>query len=114
MKRLLRIKRKQNPRSLISLRDISKEDMLSIIKLAEKIKKSPSRYQAKLKGKTLLMLFAKPSLRTHLSFEVAMYQLGGHPIYYSLGDSVLGKKESIKDAAIVISRYVNIIMARLF
>ena len=115
MKRILSKAGKQKKhRSLISLKGLSKEEILNIIKLAEKIKKSPSKYQSKLKGKTLLMLFAKPSLRTHLSFEVAMYQLGGHPIYYSLGDSVLGKKESIKDAAIVISRYVNIIMARLF
>src|SRR3989344_4790217 len=102
------------PRSLISIKDLSKQEIESIIALAVKIKKHPKKYQSKLKGKVLLMLFAKPSLRTHLSFEVAMYQLGGHPIYYSMSDSVLGKKESIKDAARVMSRYVNIIMARLF
>lgn len=107
-------RKRQKTRNLISLKDLSKEEMVSIIKLAEKIKKHPSRYQSKLRGKTLLMIFAKPSLRTHLSFEVAMLQLGGHAIFYSLSESVLGKKESIKDAAIVISRYVNIIMARLF
>ena len=102
------------PRSLISIKDLSKQEIESIIALAVKIKKHPKKYQSKLKGKVLLMLFAKPSLRTHLSFEVAMYQLGGHPIYYSLAESVLGKKESIKDAAKVMARYVNIIMARLF
>src|SRR3989344_2261799 len=115
MKRILSITRKKKKsRSLISLKDLSKEEILAIINLASKIKKYPSRYSNKLKGQSLLMMFAKPSLRTHLSFEVAMYQLGGHPIYYSMSDSVLGKKESIKDAARVMSRYVNIIMARLF
>ena len=115
MKRILSITRKKKKsRSLISLKDLSKEEILAIINLASKIKKYPSRYSNKLKGQSLLMMFAKPSLRTHLSFEVAMYQLGGHPIYYSMSDSVLGKKESIKDAARVMSRNVNIIMARLF
>ena len=60
------------------------------------------------------MLFAKPSLRTHLSFDVAMYQLGGHAIFYDLSHSVLGEKESIKDFSKVTSRYVNVIMARLY
>ena len=61
------------------------------------IKRKPKKYSKRLKGKTLLMLFAKPSLRTHLSFDVAMYQLGGHAIFYDLSHSVLGEKESIKD-----------------
>lgn len=107
-------RKKQKTRSLISIKDLSREEILTIIKLAEKIKKSPSRYSKKLKGKTLLMIFAKPSLRTHLSFEVAILQLGGHAIFYSLSESVLGGKESIKDGAKVMSRYVDVIMARLF
>jgi len=114
IRRIISLRKKANIKSLISINDPSKEDILNIIKLAEKIKKYPSKYQSKLKNQVLLMIFAKPSLRTHLSFEVAMLQLGGHAIYYSTSDSVLGKKESIKDAAIVMSRYVNIIMARLF
>jgi ornithine carbamoyltransferase len=61
-----------------------------------------------------MMLFAKPSLRTRLSFETGMTQLGGHAIYYDIKDSPLGKKESIKDTSIVASRFVNIIMARLY
>lgn len=116
MKRIIRrLKRtSKKPRSLISIKDLSKEDIESIINLAVKIKKSPKSYKSKLKDKVLLMMFAKPSLRTHLSFEVAAFQLGCHPIFYSTSDSVLGKKESIKDAAFVMARYVDIIMARLF
>jgi len=99
---------------LLSLKDYSREEILDFISLAEKIKRKPKKYSKKLQGKTLLMLFAKPSLRTHLSFDVAMYQLGGHAIFYDLSHSVLGEKESIKDFSKVTSRYVNVIMARLY
>ncbi|MEK6856374.1 MAG: ornithine carbamoyltransferase, partial [Nanoarchaeota archaeon] len=99
---------------LLTLKDFSSEEILDLINLAEKIKKRPRRYSKELKGKTLVMLFAKPSLRTHLSFDVAMYQLGGHAIFYDLSHSVLGEKESIKDFSKVTSGYVNVIMARLY
>lgn len=99
---------------LLSLKDCSRQEILDFIKLAEKIKRKPRKYSKRLKGKTLLMLFAKPSLRTHLSFDLAMYQLGGHAIFYDLSHSVLGEKESIKDFSKVTSRYVDVIMARLY
>ncbi|MBI2507637.1 ornithine carbamoyltransferase [Candidatus Woesearchaeota archaeon] len=99
---------------LLSIKDFSKEEILDFISLAEKIKRKPKKFSKKLLGKTLLMLFAKPSLRTHLSFDIAMYQLGGHAIFYDLSHSVLGEKESIKDFSKVTSRYVNVIMARLY
>ncbi len=99
---------------LITLKNYSEKEILELIELAEKIKKNPENYSERLKGKTLLMLFAKPSLRTHLSFDVGMYKLAGHAIYYDLSNSPLGKKESIKDGAKVMSRYVDIIMARLY
>ena len=99
---------------LLSLKDYSKQEILDFISLAEKIKRKPKKFSKRLKGKTLLMLFAKPSLRTHLSFDIAMYQLGGHAIFYDLSHSVLGEKESIKDFSKVTSRYVNVIMARLY
>lgn len=99
---------------LISLKNYSEIEILDIISLAQKIKKQPKNYSTKLKGKTLLMLFAKPSLRTRLSFEIAMLQLGGHAIFYDIANSPLGKKESIKDGAKVISRFCDAIMARLF
>ena len=99
---------------LLSLKDFSRKEILNFISLAEKIKKKPKEYSRRLSGKTLLMLFAKPSLRTHLSFDVAMYQLGGHAIFYDMSHSVLGEKESIKDFSRVTSRYVDVIMARLY
>lgn len=99
---------------LLSINDLSKKEILKLIKLGQKIKKKPWKYSVKLPGKTLLMLFAKPSLRTNLSFNVGMHQLGGHAIFYDLGFSKWGKKESIKDSSRVLSRYVDIIMARLY
>jgi len=106
----------------LSLRDFRKDELEHIIDqsiiIKNLMKDKPSEYAtgfAKiLEGKTLMMLFEKPSLRTRLSFETGMTQLGGHAIYYSIKDSPLGKKESIQDTAIVASRFVDIIMARLF
>ncbi len=101
-------------RNLLSVNDFSKPEVLHIIEWAKRIKKNPNAYATALKDKTLLMLFEKPSLRTRLSFEVGMTQLGGHAIFYSIKDSPLGKKESISDTARTASRYVDIIMARTF
>ena len=101
-------------KDLIKLEGYSEKEILDFLKLASQIKKDPHEYTEKLKGKVLVMLFAKPSLRTHLSFDVAMHKLGGHAIYYNLENSPLGKKESIKDGAHVMSRYVDVIMARLY
>jgi ornithine carbamoyltransferase len=107
---------------LLDLTELSPDDLSSILDLASKIKGSMKnnpdeyrdRWSRKLEGKTLLMLFEKPSLRTRISFEVGMTQLGGHAIFYSIKDSPLGKKESISDTAKVISRMCDIMMARLF
>ena len=100
----------------------SPDDITSLLDLALEIKSlmssNPDEYRkswgVSLEGKTLLMLFEKPSLRTRVSFEVGMTQLGGHAIFYSIKDSPLGKKESISDTARVISRMCDIMMARLF
>jgi ornithine carbamoyltransferase len=99
---------------LVTLKSYTEKDILNIISLAQKIKRQPKKYSTKLKGKSLLMLFAKPSLRTHLSFDLAMHQLGGHSIFYDLKNSSIGKKESWKDASRVMSRYVDGIMARVY
>lgn len=101
-------------RNLLSLKDLTKKEFLEIIELAEELKKNPKKCVNAMSCKTMLMIFSKPSLRTHLSFDIAMYQLGGHAIYYDLSHSTLGKKESIKDFASVISRYVDVIVARLY
>ena len=99
---------------LISLIGWKSEDILDLISHAAKIKKHPEKYFDVLKNKTMLMIFEKPSLRTRVSFEVGMTQLGGHAIYMDTKDSPLGEKESLADTAKASSRYCDIIMARLF
>ena len=104
------------------------KDFLSIIDCTPEFLKDLLRISTKLKrlytfggndlclaGKTLAMLFEKPSLRTRISFQVAMTDLGGHPIYVKPEDiGGIGKREPIKDIARVLSRYVDGIMARTF
>jgi len=101
-------------RHLLKVSDFTKEECLKIIDKSIEIKGNIEAHTSDLKDKTLLMLFEKPSLRTRISFEVGMTQLGGHAIFYSIKDSPLGKKENISDTAQCISRYCDIIMARVF
>ena len=101
-------------RHLLKVSDFSKEECKKVINKSIEIKKNPKKYTSLLEGETLLMLFEKPSLRTRISFETGMQQLGGHAIFYSIKDSPLGKKENISDTAKVASRFVNLIAARVF
>jgi ornithine carbamoyltransferase len=101
-------------RDMLDIADVKTMELLHLLDLSDKLKKKPAEYSQKLKGKTLLMLFEKPSLRTRVSFEVGMTQLGGHAIYYDISTSPMGKKETVEDTAKTASRYVDIIMARLF
>ena len=100
---------------LLSLTDWTRERIQEILASAVHIKQHPDDYIQALAGCILLMIFEKPSLRTRVSFESAMLQLGGHSIYYDLGTSPLGSgKETIADTARTASRYVQGIMARMF
>lgn len=99
-------------KDFVSVSDLDPDDLQRILNSAREMKQNSSG--PALQGKTLAMIFEKPSLRTRVSFEVAMLQLGGHAIYLA-GDEVgLGKREPMPDMARVLSRYVDIIMARTF
>ena len=108
--------------NLITLKDFTPAEIRLVIEKAIAIKSmmksNPGRYLDEysgiLKGKSMLLIFEKPSLRTYISFDAAMAQLGGHPIFYSTKDSYLGTKETMYDTAKTVSRFVDIIMARLY
>ena len=103
-------------RSLDSLLHFTKEEIEQILKTAVLLKSQLLRGEEHplLKGKTLTMIFEKPSTRTRVSFEVGMWQLGGYALYLNAGDLQLGRGETIADTAQVLSRYANGIMARVF
>ncbi|MFH1017853.1 MAG: ornithine carbamoyltransferase [Pseudomonadota bacterium] len=104
----------RKPRHLLKVSDFSRQECESVISRAIELKKDRFGHSDLLKNSTLLMLFEKPSLRTRVSFEAGMTQLGGHAIFYSIKDSPLGKKENIHDTARCASRFADIIAARVF
>ena len=100
---------------LITLKNWSPAKIRAVLDLAKDVKAHPKKYNQAMAQKTLLMIFEKPSLRTRLSFEAGMTQMGGHAIYYHTGNSPMGSgKETISDSIKTASRFVDIIMARLF
>jgi ornithine carbamoyltransferase len=99
-------------RNLLSVADLSAEDIWHLIEAAINLKQR--KRKAYLKEKVLALLFEKPSLRTRVSFEVAMWQLGGNTLYLSPDEVGLGKREKVSDVARALSRYVDGIVARTF
>jgi ornithine carbamoyltransferase len=99
---------------LVSERDWSRQDIEEVFDLARKMKAEPAAYRRALEGRSLAMIFQKPSTRTRVSFEVGMAQLGGSALYLGAGDIQLGRGETVPDTARVLSRYVDGIMARVF
>jgi ornithine carbamoyltransferase len=99
---------------LISLKDWSTEEIHELFALTQKLKAEPQTFRRALEGRTLAMIFQKPSTRTRVSFEVGMYQLGGTALFLGANDIQLGRGETIADTARVLSRYVDAIMARVF
>ena len=103
-------------RSFTRVADWSREDLLEVLDLADELKRLQQAREEHhlLPGRTLGMIFQKPSTRTRVSFEVGIYQLGGTGLYLSAGDLQLGRGETIKDSAVVLSRYLDAIMIRTF
>ena len=98
----------------LSLKDVSSEEWQEIFDLSKDVKENPQKYSKALAGKTLGMIFQKSSTRTRVSFEVGMFQLGGHALFLSSNDIQIGRGETIADTARVLSRMLDIIMARVF
>ena len=103
-------------RDLVSIRDFTREEIEALFSLATDLKRRLKRGKShpRLSGKTLALIFEKPSLRTRVSFEVAMTHLGGHAIYLAPQDIRLGARETVEDGARNLSRWVDGIVARTF
>lgn len=101
-------------KDLLSIQDLGSQEIFEIINLAEDIKANPAKYQDALKGKSIGLIFQKPSNRTRVSFEIGMFQMGGHSIYLGSSELGMGGRESVKDVACVLSRYLNGIVARTY
>lgn len=101
-------------RHLNSISDLSKTEVLNIFRKSLDIKRNPFKYKNKLRNRTMAMIFEKPSLRTRVSFEAGMTQLGGHAIYLGSSDIQMGVRETPGDIARNLERMVDIIMARVF
>jgi ornithine carbamoyltransferase len=103
-------------RDFISLKDYTREELYFYLHTAEHMKSQTRAdvFVSALVGRSLAMVFQKPSLRTRASFDIGMHQLGGHAIYLGPDEIQLGKREAIKDVASVLDRYADGIMARVF
>lgn len=100
-------------RDLLSIAELSPDEVDRILRTALSLKRDGGGEDL-LRGKTLALLFEKPSLRTRVSFDVAMQELGGHAIYLSQAEVGLGQREPVADIARVLSRYVDVISARVY
>ncbi|MCP3979074.1 MAG: ornithine carbamoyltransferase [bacterium] len=101
-------------RDLVSLLDFDSASLGRILELALEVKARPGDFSKALERKTLFMYFEKPSLRTRVTFEAGMTQLGGHAIYYTAADGKIGKRESVADVARNLERWVDGAMCRTF
>jgi len=101
-------------RDLISLLDFSSDELERILEVAVEVKANPDQYTDSLTGRTLFMYFEKPSLRTRVTFEAGMTQLGGHAIYFTAADGRIGVRESVEDVARNLERWVDAAMCRTF
>ena len=98
----------------LSLHEFSPAEMEGLLTLAAQVKAHPGEFSDALKGKTATLIFEKPSLRTRVTFEVGMAQLGGSAIYLSPADIALGKREAVKDVARNLARWVQVVIVRTF
>ncbi len=94
--------------------ELNKEQLLALITLAINIKNNPADYSQVLAGKSIAMIFEKPSLRTHVSFDMGINKLGGHALYLGQQNGKLGERERVSDYAKNLSCYADAIVARVF
>ncbi len=101
-------------RDYLRVFDFDKEEFQALIQRAKELKEGKNSSKCPIIGKSVGMIFEKPSTRTRVSFEVAIYQLGGHPVYLSPRELQLSRGETVRDTAQVLSRYLNAVVIRTF
>lgn len=101
-------------RHLVSINDLEAADIEELLRDAAQLKRERRPAPPPLAGRTAALIFEKPSLRTRMSFDVAMYELGGHVVYLSPAEVGLGRRESVADVARVVSRYADVAILRTF
>jgi ornithine carbamoyltransferase len=101
-------------RNYLSVDDLEPRELHALFDLAAKVKADPGAYRDRLTGRSIALIFEKPSTRTRVSFEVGVAELGAHPLVISSGDLQLGRGETIEDTGRVLSRYVQAIVLRTF
>jgi len=99
-------------KDLISIKDLEAGEIFGTLDLAAKMKADKAAYSGALKGKSVALIFQKPSNRTRVSFEIGINSLGGHALYLGPGEIDMGVREAVKDVACVLSRYIDGIVAR--
>jgi ornithine carbamoyltransferase len=111
---MLDVSKELEGRPFTRVADFSRDELELVLDTAARMKRAPREDQHLLPGRSLGMIFQKPSTRTRVSFEVGIAQLGGHALYLRSDDLQLGRGETIKDTAVVLSRYLDAIMIRTF
>jgi ornithine carbamoyltransferase len=101
-------------KDFLSVHDLSLYEYNKLMELTEEVKKNPKKFKTRLAGKILALIFEKPSLRTRVTFEAGMIQLGGEAIYLAPSDIQIGKRESVADVGHNLERWVDGIMIRTF
>jgi ornithine carbamoyltransferase len=108
------VQKRLRGRDLLSLLDLSAEEIREILALGVEVKSEPARYRGALAGRSLFLYFEKPSLRTRVTFEVAMAELGGSSLYYTAAEGRIGVRESVADVARNLDRWVDAVVLRTF
>ncbi|MBA4312437.1 MAG: ornithine carbamoyltransferase [Chlorobiaceae bacterium] len=101
-------------KDFLTIADWSSDELFALIDLSKEIKKHPENFRRSLEGKSIATIFEKQSLRTHVTFDVGIYQLGAHAIYLTQGDISLGKRESIYDTGKNLERWVDGVVVRTY
>ena len=101
-------------KNLLTINDLTADEISELVGLTAKIKKDKAAYSGALKGKSIGLIFQKPSNRTRVSFEIGMVQLGGYAVYLGPKEIEMGAREAIKDVAAVLARYLDGLVARTY